>query len=281
VSPSWRESVRAALGPGEVGLVRLGAGWPQVVEGRVVPCAAPAAADPNKPDGPPWAPALAALRDGLAALDGRGGELTVVLSNHFVRYALLPWNEGLAGEAEELAYARHRFAQVYGEAAAQAWDIRVSPDGGGPQLACAVDAGLIAGLDEAAAAAGRRLRSVQPYLMAAYNRWRRALAGPLTWFVLAEPGRLCLAALQGGRWHDLANLRADAGWAGALPGLLARQRLLAGLDGAPGRVCVYAPDAAAEQALQQAGEAVEGLRLPPLRGLPAERAADLEMALNG
>jgi len=50
---------------------------------------------------------------------------------------------------------------------------------------------------------------------------------------------------------------------------------------APGRVCVYAPDAAAEQALQQAGEAVEGLRLPPLRGLPAERAADLEMALNG
>lgn len=274
MSRSWGESVRAVLCPDRAGLVRVGRGM-RMLDGRVVRAAAAATGDP------PWASALAALREGLDAVEGGGRDVTVVLSNHFVRYALVPWNDALAGEAEEAAHARHCFSMVYGDAA-ESWDVRLSAASGGLQVACAVDAGLPAAIEEVVAASGRHLRSVQPYLMAAFNRWRREFAGPLVWFVLAEPGRLCLAALQDGRWRELVNLQsADDARGDGLPELLARQRLLAGLDEAPGTVCVFAPDDAAGKALERAGESVHALRLAPLPDAVATEAGEIEMALNG
>lgn len=273
MSLSWGESVRAALCPDRVGVVRMSRGWPRMLEGRIADSAAAGA------DDPPWAPALAALRESLATIEGRDAKVTVVLSNHFVRYVLVPWNDALAGEAEELAHARHCFSRVYGEVA-ESWDVRLSSGNGGPRVACAVDAELLAALEQAVSASGRRLSSVQPYLMAAFNCWRREFAGTLVWFVLAERGRLCLSALQHGQWSALMSLQTDAGWAEGLPGLLARQRLLAGLDEAPGMVCVFAPDNAAEKALQQAGETVRGLHLAPPPDTPPADAPYFKMALN-
>lgn len=283
MSLSWGESVRAALSPGQASLVRMGRGRPQMLRRNST------AADPRQPA---WDAALAAFQEGLAALDehgdGRGGkrgkkrdaEVTVVLSNHFVRYALVSWNDALAGEEEELAHARHCFSRIYGDAA-ESWDVRLSSGNDGQQVACAVDTGLLTGLDQAVSASGRRLNSVQPYLMAAFNRWRREFTEPLVWFVLAEQNRLCLSALQNEHWRELINLQTGADWVANLPALLARQRLLSGLDGAPGKVCVFAPDESAEQSLRQAGETVQGLHLPPLAEVPATEAGYFKMALNG
>ena len=39
---------------------------------------------------------------------------TVILSNHFMRYTLVPWRDELSDAEEELAYARHCFTKVYG-----------------------------------------------------------------------------------------------------------------------------------------------------------------------
>lgn len=273
MSLSWNESMRVALCPDGVGMVRMSRGRQRLLEKNV---ATGVAIDHE----PIWAGAVGALRAGLDGVDAPAREVTIVLSNHFVRYLLLPGNDALAGPEEELAHAGHCFARVYGDAAG-AWEIRLSASNGGQQVACAIDRELLSNLDQAVAASGRHLNSVQPYLMAAFNRWRRAFSEPLVWFVLAEPGRLCLAALQNGRWRHLVNLQAHADWSDSLPELLARQRLLTGLDDVPGEVCVFASDREAEQALQQSGEKVRGLSLAPLPETPPDEVAYLEMALNG
>src|SRR4051812_21753070 len=83
----------------------------------------------------PWHGALAALR----ALEWQArSRVTLGLSNHFVRYALVPWDKALADPAEEEAYVRHHFAKIHGERA-KSWSLRWSAEAGdAPRLASAV-----------------------------------------------------------------------------------------------------------------------------------------------
>ena len=110
MSPLFREPLLVAMGPRKVGLARLGREWAgaRLKETSEMPCAQPSPAASD------WAPCLEALQGGLAGIHGRGSEVTVVLSNQFARYALVPGNGELSGEEEELGYARHCLAEVYG-----------------------------------------------------------------------------------------------------------------------------------------------------------------------
>jgi hypothetical protein len=273
VSPSWNETLRASLSPGRVSLVRLDH-RKRLLEGRTVECTADEAGEPA------WAQALDAFREGLAKSAAHHSRVAVVLSNHFVRYVLVPWNGQIKKEEEELAYARHCFEQVYGPSAA-AWDIRVSASGkGGPRVACAVDARLLSTLDQIVAGAGMKLSSVQPYLMTAFNRWRDEMNGHSVWFVLAEQDRLCLSTLVEGRWTDLKNLHVAPDWIAELPTMLERQRLLSDLGGEV-KVYLCASDENAERTLLEAGESVHSLHLPPTAGVEVEQARYLEMACCG
>jgi len=99
------------LTPDHVLLVRIGRsiGWNglrrRVLEKETIPCASGDAQGNETP----WAGALQVLETALAKQTGRKAFATVILSNHFMRYALLPWSDVPADEAEELAYARHAF----------------------------------------------------------------------------------------------------------------------------------------------------------------------------
>ncbi len=274
MSLSWTESLRVSLSPDRVGLIRMSRGWQRMLAEKVVASAPPDAAVPS------WTTALAAFETALGEAARSDVRVTVVLSNHFVRYLLVPWNASLAGEAETTAHARHLFSRVYG-AVADTWDIRLSEGKGSLQVACAVDHDLLARLDQIVAASGKHLVSVQPYLMAAFNRWRKEFDGPLVWFILTERGRLCLAAMQNGHWMQLVNLQSDAGLIRKLPGMLARQRIIGGLDHDPGKVYVAAHDEETERILQRSGESVRSLHSAPRLNLPPDEVASLEMALNG
>jgi hypothetical protein len=144
--------------------------------------------------------------------------LTVVLSNHYVRYAVLPWSEALDSDESWLAYAAHVFTETHGNAAA-GWEIRVSDSGRRrPRVACAIDRAL---LERLRAIPG--VVSVQPYLMAAFNARHAELAGGSTWFVLHEPGRLTLGLIVDGLWRLVRNRHARADWRASLPHMLARE----------------------------------------------------------
>jgi hypothetical protein len=92
-----------------------------------------------------------------------------------------------------------------------------------------VDAALLAQLRETCARKRVPLVSIQPYLMASFNRFRARLAGKDAWFVSHEPGRLSLGLLRQGAWHSIRNRRAGDNWRTELAGMIDRENQLAGL----------------------------------------------------
>jgi hypothetical protein len=199
--------------------------FPERVEVRLAPEAVSAgsrtlACDPAF-GAEPWQGALAALR----GLEFRARcRVTVLLANDFVRYAVVPWSDALATEAEEEAYVRHHFSRIHGERA-KPWALRWS-DG----LASAVDARLIEDLRLAFPPQGKaKLVSVQPEFMAAFNRARGAIPAGGAWLVLADAERACVALHVRGKWLSVQNAR------GAWQTLLERERQRAA-DANPERV---------------------------------------------
>jgi hypothetical protein len=165
----------------------------------------------------PWRGALEALGREVAALRKRV-DVSVVLSNHFARYALLPAQDAASAE-EELALARFQFVKIHGDRA-KAWEVRVSPGHGGAALACAIDSALLQGLKSCfPRTAKARLVSVQPALMAAYNGARRRIPREGAWLVLAERERTCIARLGAKGWASVHNARETD-----VDGLLERER---------------------------------------------------------
>ncbi|TMH70114.1 MAG: hypothetical protein E6H57_08325, partial [Betaproteobacteria bacterium] len=146
-----------------------------------------------------------------ATLAGRKGEAAVVLADQFVRYALLPYNETLKTPEQWQALAAHRFNTLHGPRAAE-WQINVTETAPlGPRLACAVDRALIGRLAEIFVKADMHLASVQPFLVAAFNRIRKSVGNGSCWIVVEEPGRLTLALIQRGMWIAIRGRRADKG----------------------------------------------------------------------
>jgi hypothetical protein len=198
VSLSWRERILMALEPQAVHAVRLKTGekrsgaWPQ------------------------------GLKEVLAGWPG--ADISVVASNRLVRYVVVPRTAGVSGDAEEAALARHHFLRVHGERSRD-WDVRYSRETG---LASAVDTGLLQELRDRLKP--HRLVSLQPYLMAAFNRLRARVPKEGAWIVLPEAEATCVALYANGRWAGVAVNRAGSEEA------LERERIRMGSAHAPGTV---------------------------------------------
>jgi hypothetical protein len=149
--------------------------------------------------------------------------VTVVLSNHFVRYALVPWSDALSSEAEEEAYVRHHFTRIHGERA-KSWLFRSSEARhGAPRLCSAIDRQLLEELKACFPKSRKaRLVSVQPQLMTVFNRARSAIPRSGAWLLVAEPQRACVGLHAGGQWRAVQNAKGD--WRA----LLERERHRAG-----------------------------------------------------
>lgn len=185
-----------------------------------------------------WRSALAALPEVLK--NYRNQDAAVVLADQFVRYALLPWNAALKSEAEWVALAQHRFGELHGAPAAE-WQVKVTETAPlGARLACAVERELVSGLAEQFVAAGVRLVSAQPFLIAAFNRIRSTVGKGSCWIVVEERGRLTLALIQRGEWLAIRARRSDDRWRNLLPEILERETAFLGLAAPCTRVIVCA-----------------------------------------
>jgi hypothetical protein len=198
VSLSWRERILIALEPQAVHAVRLKNGerrsgaWPQ---------------------------GLAQVLAGWPS-----AQVSVVASNRLVRYVVVPRTAGVSGDAEELALARHHFIRVHGERSRD-WDVRYSRETG---LASAVDTGLLQELRDRLKP--HRLVSLQPYLMAAFNRLRARVPKEGAWLVLPEAEATCVGLFANGSWAGVAVDRAGSEES------LERERMRMGSARAPGTV---------------------------------------------
>jgi hypothetical protein len=228
-------------------------------------------------EGAPWLPAVAALQDLAAGTAVEGGDLTVVLSNHFVRYLIVPWDDHVGSAEEYERFARIAFENVFG-AAANTWLFRLSPEKTGiPRLASAMDQELFAALHQVARSK-LRLVSVQPYLMAAYNCLGDGFRKGDFVFLLAEPGRACVLAAAGGTWRSVRNHAAldDA----SITELVERElRLLETGDTPVPQLYVHAPGFRQLKLPIVNGQAPHMLTLPVTPGYAPDSDAPFSMAL--
>jgi hypothetical protein len=270
VSLSLREELRVVLAPQQLLLLRFArvltrSGLARrVLQQTVVSCTSGSGM-------------LAALRAELSELTGSTAAATVILSNRFMHYALLPWNGALKNAAEEGVVARHHFRRLYGPAA-DAWELRLNTGRPGDALlASAVDGDLLAALRQVFAETGISLRSIQPGLMAVCNGCRDTLRDCSAWLVLYESGSLCLGLLQQGSWASLRSMRAAPDWQLTLPLLLERESYLIEHDAHTERVLWWAPEL--EPPVMPAGSRWQLETLQPLPERMLEPACERRFAL--
>lgn len=271
----WRDHISIALESDQVTLVRFARG----LRSRVI-------AKHCEPSGiqsgeMPWMAALDKLSGVLARAEWRDADATVVLSNHFVRYICMPWSENIDEEAEWLALARYHFSTVYGEVA-QGWEVRLGPMcPSAPRLASGIDAGLLEGLRQLLKEKRLNLVSIQPFLMAGFNLWASRIKQNPAWFVSVEHGKLCLALLKDGHWHQVQSFLADTAETGALKLWLERTSLAGDLAANPCReVYLFAPAWSNEQVFVPHYQ-IHRLLMPASPGFFPDSDAKFAMAMCG
>lgn len=195
----WRDQIQAFLAPGRVDLVRHYHGIKRRSSDRLT------SACEQKTDSPAWEPPLEQLRGMLAG--AAGAELMVTLSNHFVRYAVIPAEAKIENPAELRAYATFRMREIYGDRAG-AWEFGMSewdPSSGG--VCAAVERDLMERLQRFATDHKVGLKGAEPYLTGAVDQWCAHFDQKKTWFALVERGRLCVASVRDGAWQRISNRR--------------------------------------------------------------------------
>lgn len=275
MSRLWPDQLGVALYPERLLLARCGGRLrPRLEHKQTIALAPPDAG------APPWQPAVDALAAQVAAGAMAGAAVTLVLSNRFVHYVVVPYSDALGGAEEQLAFVRHCFSRVHGSQA-DGWAIRVSEAGAREaRLACGIEQALVDALAAAMAPLGSRYRSLQPHLMASFNRWRSKLAGRAGWFVVAEPGLLSIALLGDGQWQSVRTLKVGPDWLKELPGVLNREEFMVGSHTQCDEVLLFAPDASQPMLLEAGKWRIKALRPALLPGMDDGFDAPFSVALG-
>ncbi|HEX4944873.1 MAG TPA: hypothetical protein VFV55_11010 [Usitatibacteraceae bacterium] len=200
----WRDELHIAIRPTELVRVRRTFGARGVRAEHATSPVEPAA------DNRAWRSAIDVLAQGVAQLAERPASVRIVLSNHFVRYAIAPWRDDMRSPAEREGFIRHCFRENYGDAA-EGWVIRENPEPyGRASLACAVDRELVDAVRDVFRGTRLSLAAIQPLFMAAFNKYRKAL-GSTGCFLVYEKGRLCGATYADGEWRSALAVRVEEG----------------------------------------------------------------------
>lgn len=276
MSRSWREQLVISISPHELAFVRLKGGLRmRVTSKHVVPCESDFGLEP-------WDGAMAVLRDQSAAILDEALDVTVVLSNHFVRYALVSWNDALSGAQEQLAFARHNFVKIHGDRA-KTWTLSLSRESkGAPRVASAIDTELLERIRQCFPTGGKaRLMSVQPCLMAAVNFWYRPGSKGDAWLLIAEKGRNCLALHAEGHWQTIVNTKGNEVSPVEWTELLDRERLRTAAVDPATKVLVCVLSESAGQEWPDGGEwQFEPALLPEPDGVSSMEDRRYAMALS-
>ena len=235
-------------------------------------------------DGPEsgWKPVLALLESALRRQEWKKADAMVILSNHFAHFLDLPWNEAVLSDKEKLALVQLRFAEVYGDASAN-WEFRLSEGSafGSPSIACAIPRESLNQLIAVFKATPLRLRSVQPYLMTAFNACRKALGEEDGWFVLAERDTFCVGLLQSGQWSSIRLRHVVTDWFEEAMQMLEREAMLITGGSDLNNVFLCAPELGGPDSLKHGAWSIKRLKLEvPPGAFQAERAS-YAMALAG
>jgi hypothetical protein len=223
------------MGPGRVRIARARAGIGRRRDASLkYGCSEPA------PNVPLWQPAAYALEQLLAANPMRGAAATLTLSNHFVRFILVPASAGASRPIEHAAVARAAFHATHGPQA-EHWKLSVSSVGNGhSSIAAAVDASLIETINGICASAEVRLNSIRPFFTEVFNASRSVLPTGDFWFAVAERDHVGVAFARAGDWELIRGRRTTGPIANDLQVLLDQARFADGVERPASNVYLHA-----------------------------------------
>jgi hypothetical protein len=211
------------LHPSEVRLTRR-----SLLRGAAPPQRTPVDAEDGAWGNEPWRPALAALDDALRRAGASRGALQVVVSDHFVRYALVPWSADLVADRERLAFAQLTMREIYGPGA-EDWALCLNQQPAGQaSFAAAIDMGLLVSLGDLASKHRLRLRAVEPAFSVRVQRHRRALKQASFCLVSLEPGRMTLGFRSAEGWEAVRGRRSAGAVGDELASALRQEAAAAG-----------------------------------------------------
>jgi hypothetical protein len=193
----WRDRLIVGLAPQRLTAIRLAKGvHPRPVRQCEVRLQANSAT--------PWRPSLAAFCDLVRDAQWRTASVDVVLSSHFVRYAVIPGDPNEQTEDERAALGALVFRKTFGNLC-QDWRITLSETRKGVStLGAAIPSGLIEDI-ETNIGKQCRIRSIRPDLMEAFNRIGGSLKHGPAIFALVESGRVTMGQVADGAWKSILS----------------------------------------------------------------------------
>ena len=233
MSPLWRDRIQVFLAPDRIDWVRTTRGFKPVQAAKVTVLCEPVQGAPV------WQAALQQLEKHL--IDASGADLSITLSNHFVRYVTLPPQAEIMTPEEVNSYAAFRMREVYAERV-DAWALSVSAWSPLTGAVCAaIPRDLMAELGKMAARLHCKLKEIEPYFASVYDRWQKLLNGDKTYCAVVEAGRMCISTQINGVWHSIRNQRIVHSIADELLAALDQEAVLSGNKAAVEQVFLFAP----------------------------------------
>ena len=184
----------------------------------------------------------------------------IVMSNHFVRYSVIPWNIELTGAIERQAYLKHCFNLSFGEST-KLWDFRMSePEFGQSSIASAISSPLLTALHDVFEQSNLKIAAIYPHLMLEINQTLRQIktASKLNqqeanqfWFVAIQSGRVCLALMENSGWKLVKNVAIEADVNEQIGALIQRETVIYGIENIV-TLLLYWPESYSAQPLKLA-----------------------------
>ncbi|TFW34405.1 hypothetical protein [Massilia horti] len=179
-----------------------------------------------------WNSALDSLDIFLSSLPRQRILVEVIISNEFVRYAVIPWNDELRDAAEIESFARIKLGTLFGEQVA-GWDLVLDRQQFGENMvACAVDPEMLVRLRALCRSRRAKLHSIVPELMARFNQHRHAIRASTFLYACLSENRCHLAYRDICGWQSLRSVSLSARNAEDLTKIIDRELLIQGCDDA-------------------------------------------------
>jgi len=228
------------------------------------------------------------LKQALSHPNYQGLISRLVLSNYFVRYAVIPWNSELSTQNERLAYTQHCFAQAFGESV-KGWDLRMSQSAYGQStIASAIDRTLLNTIHSVFDELSIPLQAIYPHLMLTINHTFMEINNKKLsyntmsdfWIVSIQNQRLCIALHDQSGWRLVKNLTAELDVMRQIKMLMHREIMNGNLqEDLP--VFVYAPDANQSKTIKSLDTPfmhISSCHVDMQNNLTPKRAQDLALA---
>jgi hypothetical protein len=218
MSPSWRNRLCIAISPEHISLLKFGRGLKPKLQANYDVAVFTSGTSPL------WRPALDELTKVLNHSEWKNANVDIILSNRLARFTTTTFGPQLSTYSLQEAFAKHYMSQKYGTTA-ETWDLRFQHGKtGSDQLISAVDLSLLEELRKICLAQRLKLNTVAPYLMPAFNRYRKTIKADPAWLVINEPGYSLFALLSKGEFIAVNGVRHSS--MDELPMLLDRENLV-------------------------------------------------------